>query len=689
MRALVYVPYPNVGIGEAGNWARITGSKLPGNPGWDHLGPDGGPINQTMQTNMSNATSQDRKIWTAFAIAALRSGKYDMSQYPGTQSAPGPTITLPDAPFWRSTPERQADKTRFMSEANGYTWSTTTTTYNPLTIVENVPILGDIVKIVGEAAAAPFDLAIAIGSGARLDHALVGALKQQLKIVKDVAPYAQTIVSLVPGLGTGVAAMIGAGAALAEGKSIDDIAIAAIRGAIPGGAASVAAFDVATKVAKGENVAQAAIQGARDLLPPGPAQKAFDVGVAVATGQKIQTALANGLMSLAPGQLQNIIAAGKAAVASVPGLTDAIKTLSGPATDGFRAAAALLASTGLNEKSLVALRNQLTADQRTGFDAALKSQTKTTPWLVNVTNPAPTTSVPVLQDPKKKTTVPIMADPKKKSAYAPYPKKAGVAGVGAIPVLRDPVPRTRTTSYAPYPKSGVGAIPILRDPTPKTHVPTLVDPGTRAASAYAPYPKAGVGVGSPWWENWRDEWDYDIQTMKNIYLAAPPHGHPGGGHPFAARPHGRGGGQPDFWYGVPWSPSTVDASCRTWGPAIAIPPPMQTAARVALNVSKGQPTAAQGPDNVLYLFSIENGAMTARPCAQAGGALSGPAVPPGGGGTVQWFYIQTLSQNPSGGTATQYNGPFYGNPQELGGLLESGENVLTYYNGKWSQYLFN
>ena len=73
-----------------------------------------------------------------------------------------------------------------------------------------------------------------------------------------------------------------------------------------------------------------------------------------------------------------------------------------------------------------------------------------------------------------------------------------------------------------------------------------------------------------------------------------------------------------------------------------------------------------------------------------GGSLGAPMIIAGGGGTPQWFYIQTLSQNSSGGgTSTQYNGPFYGNPQDMGGLLQSSENILTYYNGKWSQYLFN
>jgi len=42
---------------------------------------------------------------------------------------------------------------------------------------------------------------------------------------------------------------------------------------------------------------------------------------------------------------------------------------------------------------------------------------------------------------------------------------------------------------------------------------------------------------------------------------------------------------------------------------------MEKAARSALGASQGRPTTVRGPDNVLYLFAYENGALTARPCA--------------------------------------------------------------------------
>ena len=441
-----------------GDWARISASKLPGNPGWDKLGPTGGPIDSTMQTHMSDATNPDRKRWTGFAVAALRSGRYDMRTYPG-DTVPGPTVTHPDSPFWKTTAQTQADHTAFTNEANGYSWEYHSGSFNPIKAVtsavkavEKIPVIGDVVKVTGDIYGAPFKVAANIASGERLDHVAVDALKDQIKTIKDEAPYAQMVVSLVPGIGTGVAAAIGAGAALVEGRSITESLKAGIRGALPGGALAQAAFDTAVKVAGGENVAQAALESSRNLLPPGPAQSAFDIGVAIATGQKIQNALANGLAGIAPGQLQDVIAAGQHALATTPVLSDALKSVTGNAAkEGFNYAAGLLSHSGVNETELTAVRNTLPADIKQGFDAALKSQVPHTAWLANVVNPPPpppkTASIKMAAPPLKTAPVKMSAPPSAPtkaiavmtpSAYAPYPKM-GTAGTLSGPVDADAV----------------------------------------------------------------------------------------------------------------------------------------------------------------------------------------------------------------------------------------------------------
>lgn len=442
-----------------------------------------------LQTEIHNATTPDRQRAAKFAMSAFdhllssskssRGNPQDAALWAAAQkyssyvtpngdiNHPTSFVNRPDDPFWVSTPERRADRDLFLNTPQTIT-VTTTADLNPLHIaaravsaVEKIPVIGDAVKIVGEASAAPFKVVANIASGERLDHVALGAFKDQLKIVKDVAPYAATVVSFIPGIGTGVAAAISAGAALAEGQSLSQVAEAAIRGAIPGGPLAVAAFDTATKVAGGESLSQAALESARGLLPPGPAQSAFDVGVAVATGKKLQTALANGLLNLAPGELQTVISTGEKAITSTPGLSTALASVApGAATEGFNLAAGLLSHAGINEKSLTDVRSRLPADVVKGFDAALKTQIPHTAWLANVTSApvAPTVpGAPVAATPK------LIDPPAKKIAVAPQ-----------APKMTDP------------PAKKVAAAPKLLDPPTKSIV------GPAAAPAYAPYPKTGT-----------------------------------------------------------------------------------------------------------------------------------------------------------------------------------------------------
>jgi hypothetical protein len=254
-------------------------------------------------------------------------------------------------------------------------------------VVDKIPIVGTAIHL----AEAPFQFAAAVASGARLDHAAMGFMKSQLAGVHDLAPYAATIVSLVPGIGTGIAAAIATGAALAEGKSLSSALEQGLRGAIPGGPIAQAGFDLAMKVAKGENVGMAVLETARNQLP-GPAQKAFDVGLAVATGQKLQTVLTKAVTSMAPAQLQSVLASGGAAIAATKGMVETVANLaSQEAKDAFKLGAGLLTQVGINEGTLRAVRDKLPAAARQGFDAALKTQEPHLAWLKNVA------TAPVLQ----------------------------------------------------------------------------------------------------------------------------------------------------------------------------------------------------------------------------------------------------------------------------------------------------
>lgn len=128
----------------------------------------------------------------------------------------------------------------------------------------------------------------------RAFQAGIGDVRKSLQFAAMVAPF-------VPGIGTGVAAALGAANALAAGQPITDAMIAAARDAVPGGAVAQFAFDTAVNMAKGKNIAESLLDSARSRIPGGPAvQAAFDAGLALAKGKNIQTALMSGAGRLLP-----------------------------------------------------------------------------------------------------------------------------------------------------------------------------------------------------------------------------------------------------------------------------------------------------------------------------------------------------------------------------------------------------
>ena len=639
-----------------GTWARITSSKVYGNPGWDKLGPGGTPINSTIAAHMSNATNPDRKRWVGFAVAALRSGKYDMRDY---ANSGGPTVTQPDSKFWTSTPERKTDHDQFLREGGNYTWeehggSPITAAVNA---VEKIPVVGSVVKIVGDAASAPVNLVTSIASGERIDHALVDNFKAQLKTVKEVAPYAATVVSFVPGIGTGVAAAIGAGAALAEGQSITSAIKAGIRDAIPGGTIAAAGFDAAMKVASGENVGKAALESARNLIPPGAGQKAFDIGLAVVTGEKLQTALANGLVSLAPGQLQNVLAIGTDAIKSTPGLANVVKDLAPAATEGATLAAGLLSHSGVNEKSLTAVRKHTTSRGRAGVrrrpqDAGAAHRVARERRERTGADDAfqACSEAPDDDGADQSSSAGSEAPDDDGADQAPSARSGASTGEAAHDDGADqnyacarplrPLPATERRgtwarrmrsrvpqSRGPHHQHGrrnasrrhvsgarlswaatVGARPRrpqlpLRNPQRRavgTGVPFLM-------AKYGPYP--GGTLGAPHGGGGHGGGGHGG-------------GHGGGGHGGRGHTHPitrsfRSGGRRGSWWDYPWTSGVVvtTETCSAWGDPIEMPISMRNAGSAALDATGGRPAAVRGPDGALYLFTLENGVPVARPCA--------------------------------------------------------------------------
>lgn len=210
-------------------------------------------------------------------------------------------------------------------------------------LASNVPILGDIVGAANSLALMPITITQGVLEGGRIDKVALNGLKQTLANVKTLGPYVQTVISFVPGIGTGVSAAIGAGLALAEGKNITEAMMAGVRGAIPGGPMAASVFDVAKAaierkpidqialqalplapqqkqllsqglnavkdIAAGKNVAHSIVDNAVKALPPEYA-KAVQIGMAMGHAKNLQDALATGVKgavsAAAPKALQSL-----------------------------------------------------------------------------------------------------------------------------------------------------------------------------------------------------------------------------------------------------------------------------------------------------------------------------------------------------------------------------------------------
>lgn len=137
----------------------------------------------------------------------------------------------------------------------------------------------------------PIKLTADIASGKNVFQSLKDTVKRDLQSVKDVAPYVQAAISVIPGVGAGVNAAISAGAALAQGQPITSAIVAGLKNALPGGPIAAQAFDTAYAIARGQNVGEAALQAAVNNLPGGPvAKQAAQTAIAVAKGQNLQQA---------------------------------------------------------------------------------------------------------------------------------------------------------------------------------------------------------------------------------------------------------------------------------------------------------------------------------------------------------------------------------------------------------------
>jgi hypothetical protein len=189
--------------------------------------------------------------------------------------------------------------------------------------VSKVPVLGTVVTAANSLATLPTQAVSQLIQGKRIDHLALDQFRTALGSVKAIAPYAQTVVSFVPGIGQGISAGLGGALALAQGQSINEAMLTAIKDAIPGGPAAQAAFAVASGALEGKPIDQIAL----NALPIDPeAKKALALGLstakAVASGQNVSQVAIDAALHQLPQEVQKAVQVG-VAVGHAKNLQDA------------------------------------------------------------------------------------------------------------------------------------------------------------------------------------------------------------------------------------------------------------------------------------------------------------------------------------------------------------------------------
>ena len=293
-------------------------------------------------------------------------------------------------------------------------------------LVGKVPIVGAPLHTVFDTAyhmaMAPANLVIDVAiRGKRIDKVALDGLTTALHDVKASAPYAQMVVSMVPGIGTGVSAAIGAGTALMNGQPIDKALADAVLSAVPGGplgkSLANVGFSVATNVVEGEainveTITKGAVGAAINSLPiPDSAKGTLRVVMAasaqVAHGQTpsvspevldaafgavskylpsdarkaLQTGLAMGtavvkqgdkIIQLTGPAMNKLIESGIQLAHTLPAV-DAARKLAGAGTRGFDLGQGLLQQKA-SLFDIVHYRTMLKGDDLKGFDIAVAAK---------------------------------------------------------------------------------------------------------------------------------------------------------------------------------------------------------------------------------------------------------------------------------------------------------------------------
>jgi hypothetical protein len=187
-------------------------------------------------------------------------------------------------------------------------------------LANKIPLVGPVISNSLKAGIGPITLANSIASGTRIDRALKAQLDQQLALTTSALPIAQTIVSIVPGIGSPVlAGALGMANSLANGAPLDQAVIDGIKGSLPGGPIAKMAFDATLSVVQGKRIDSALLTSAVNAIPGlPPAAKNAMLGAlpliqSIASGKPVTSDVLNLVRSQIPKGSQKAFDAARAA----------------------------------------------------------------------------------------------------------------------------------------------------------------------------------------------------------------------------------------------------------------------------------------------------------------------------------------------------------------------------------------
>lgn len=138
--------------------------------------------------------------------------------------------------------------------------------------ISKIPVVGGALSAVYDVVTDPVTLPLVavddVVHGDSVSQTLVDSIHHEVATFKAAAPYIESVVALVPGIGGMCASCIAVGVGVAEGQPIDQILVEAAAAQIPGGAIVVAGYLAAKTILSGkarpiswDTIAVGALQG--------------------------------------------------------------------------------------------------------------------------------------------------------------------------------------------------------------------------------------------------------------------------------------------------------------------------------------------------------------------------------------------------------------------------------------------